>query len=140
MIEKQNRRKFVITLSCAAAAYGAIWTYRLLGFQSDSFTDILKFSGLIFFSSLAFSSLWWTLIRRRWTGWVSGALAGFLTAICIIPVPTLVGSIKTQMSLGQDFASAVPLAINYSISTFSLLEALAIPLSMTVGIWAARQT
>ena len=138
MTEKQKQRKFVAVLSGAAAIYGAVWTYRLLGFQSDSFTDILKFSGLIFFSALVFSSLWWTLIRRKWTGWISGALAGFLTAICIIPVPTLVGSIKTQMSLGQDFASAVPLAINYSISTFSLAEFIAIPLSIAVGIWAAR--
>ena len=138
MTEKQKQRKFVAVLSGAAAIYGAVWTYRLLGFQSDSFTDILKFSGLIFFSALVFSSLWWTLIRRKWTGRISGAFAGFLTAICIIPVPTLVGSIKTQMSLGQDFASALPLAINYSISTFSLAEFIAIPLSIAVGIWAAR--
>jgi len=139
MTETYLRRRFALTLSGLAAVYGAVWTYRLLGFQSDSVTDILKFSGLIFFGTLFFSYIWWRLIRSKLSGLKSGALAGLLTAICIIPVPTLVGSMKAQLTQGEAFSTAVGRAIHFSISTYSLAEFLVIPLSMAVGMWAAWQ-
>lgn len=135
--EAPIRRRFVSTLSALAAVYGAVWAYRLIGFQTDSATDILKMSALIFIGTLIFASIWWRLVRRKWTGLISGALAGFLTAICIIPLPTFLGTLKARLLDGQDILSSLISAAGYSLYTFSLAEFLAIPLSMGVGMWAA---
>ena len=138
MDERLARRRFALTLSACATIYGAVWAYRLIGWQADSVTDILKLSGLVFICTLILSFVCWTLIRRKIKGKISGALAGALTAICIIPMPTFFGGLKNHYAETQDLALAVQAALQYSISTFSLAEFLAIPLSMAVGIWAAR--
>lgn len=138
MNEKTRRQRFVLTLSACAAIYSAVWGYRLIGWQSDSISDITKLSGLVFLSTLILSFVWWTLIRRKWHGPLSGALAGLLATVCIIPLPSFFGALKGHYIETQNIALSFQTALNYSISTFSLFEILAIPLSMAVGIWAAR--
>lgn len=138
MSENTKRKRFVFTLSACAAIYSAVWGYRLIGWQSDSASDITKLSALVFLFTLILSFVWWTLIRRKWRGPLSGALAGLLATICIIPLPSFFGALKGHYIETQDLAHSVQTALNYSISTFSLFEFLAIPLSMAVGVWAAR--
>ena len=136
--EQALRKRFVLTLSMAASVYGAVWAYRLIGYQTDSVTDILKFCALIFLSCLFFSYVWWRLIRTKLTGLKSGALAGGLTAISIIPLPTFLGALKSHYVANHDVWISVKSAAAYSLSTFSLAEFVAIPMSVAVGIWAAK--
>lgn len=133
-----NRKRFTLTLSSLAAIYGAVLTYRLIGFQADAISDIVKFSCLIFFVTLIISCFWWTLIMRKFSGVIAGAVAAYLSVICIIPIPTLMGAFKANFAVDPDVILAVKLAAKYSLSTFSLAEFLAIPLSICVGIWAAK--
>ena len=138
MDERLARRRFALTLSACATIYGAVWAYRLIGWQADSVTDILKLSGLVFICTLILSFVWWTVIRRKFRGPLSGALAGLLATICIIPLPSFFGALKGHYAETHNLALSIQTALNYSISTFSLFEFLAIPLSMAVGVWAAR--
>lgn len=75
---------------------------------------------------------------RKMTGLKAGALAGFLSVIYIIPLPTLIGAFKANFAANPDVILAVQSALQYSISTYSLAEFLAIPLSICVGVWAAK--
>ena len=122
----------------AASIYGAMWAYRLIGYQSDSITDILKFCVLIFLSALFFSFVWWRIVRSKIGGMKSGALAGALTATSIIPLPTFLGALKSHYVENHDLLLSIKSALTYSISTFSLAEFIAIPMSMAVGIWVAQ--
>ena len=137
ILARQNRLKFVITLSCLAASYGALLTYRLLGWQADIISDVIKSSIFIFGSTLLASYFFWSIIKPKVTGPAGGALAGGLTAIFLIPLPTLAGGFKSSfVTQGHDFAASLSNAAVYSFSTFSAAEGIAIPLSMAVGIWA----
>ena len=132
-----NRRKFVLTLSLLAAAYGALLSFRLLGWQADILSDVIKMSALVFSLTLLVSFCLWTVIRPRLSGTMGGALAGGLTALILIPLPTLLGGFKSSfITQGHGFAAALKEASAYSLSTFSAAEFVAIPLSMAVGIWA----
>ena len=143
-LDKISRRlRFVITLSIFAAIYGAIWAYRLLGYQADAFSDITKMTGLIFIVTLIMSFFWWTAIvmkskRARLKGAKGGAVAGFLTALCVIPLPTFFGAFKSQIVANSDILSALWAGLRYSVVTFSFVEALALPLSAVVGYLSAR--
>ncbi len=132
-----NRRKFVLTLSLLAAVYGALLSFRLLGWQADILSDVIKMSALVFILTLCVSFCLWTLIRPRVWGALGGALAGGLTALTLIPLPTFLGGFKSSfITQGHDFISALSGAASYSLSTFSAAEFLAIPMSMVVGVWA----
>ena len=141
--DKTDRRAyFVITLSILAAIYGSILAYRLLHYQADVMSDIVKMTGLIFIITLMLSYFWWTVIVLKFKGVFEGAkggaLAGFLTALCIIPIPTFFGAFKGDFVANHDLMSAIGAGITYSISTFSLAEALALPLSAMVGFFVAK--
>jgi len=56
----------------------------------------------------------------------------------IIPIPTLAGAFKSKFTANPDYTAALTEAAAYSLSTFSIAEALAIPLSIIVGIWAGQ--
>jgi len=133
-----RRARFVATLSSLAAIYGAILTYRLIGFQADAISDILKFTALVFILSLISTYIWWTLLSRKLSGIKLGVLAGGLTAITLIPLPTFIGGFKSSHNAYSDIFGAVIAAGQYSLSTLSMAEFITIPLSMAVGIWASR--
>lgn len=137
----QRRFKFVLILSSLAAIYGAILAYRLLHYQADAVSDILKMSILIFFVTALAAFFWWSLLWRfkdRLGTVLTGALAGFLTALTVIPIPTFLGAFKRDLSAHQDIFSALQAGLEYSLATFSLAEILALPLSALVGIYVAR--
>ena len=139
MIANNSRRlRFTGTLSIAASLYGAVLAYRLIGFQADAASDVIKFTSLIFVATAIISFFWWTIILNKFSGLKAGALAGLLSVITIIPIPTFLGGFKKALSLNPDIILAAQGAIEYSISTISLAEYLAIPPSIIVGIWAAR--
>ena len=142
--DKTGRRsRFVITLSILATLYGSILAYRLLHYQADVFSDIAKMTGLIFITSAVLAYFWWTVIVLKFNTGISegpkgGALAGFLTALSIIPLPTFVGAFKGAFIDTSDLIAALGTGLGYSISTFSLAEALALPLSAGVGFYVAK--
>jgi len=133
-----RRIKFVGALSICASLYGAILAYRLIGFQADAVSDVVKFTALILIATMLISFFWWTVITAKISGIKGGALAGFLSVITIIPLPTFLGGFKTTLTQNHDVILAAQAALQYSVSTLSLAEFLAIPPSIIVGIWAAR--
>lgn len=76
--------------------------------------------------------------RARLKGAKGGAVAGFLTALCVIPLPTFFGAFKSQIVANSDILSALWAGLRYSVVTFSFVEALALPLSAVVGYLSAR--
>lgn len=139
MLESNNNRlKFVFALTPLAAIYGALLSFRLLGWQADIVSDVVKMSMMIFILTALVSFVLWSLIRPRVSGILGGALAGGLTALILIPLPTLLGGFKSNFfTQSNGFAAALSEAAAYSLSTFSAAEFVAIPLSMAVGIWAS---
>jgi len=126
-------------LSVLAAIYGSILAYRLLNFQADVISDVMKITVMIFIVTFILSYFWWTVIVMKLKGFVfSGALAGFLTALCIIPLPTFVGGLKGEILANHDLIPSISASLKYSLSTFSLAEALALPLSAGLGFFIAK--
>ena len=138
MAPNQKRWRFVIVLSGLATIYGTILAYRLLYYQSDAISDILKMSGLIFVVSLILSYVWWSVVTTRLSGAKGGAVAAVLTAISIIPVPTFAGAFKGEFLVTHNLISSVRAGLTYSLSTFSAAEALALPLCAIAGYVLAR--
>ena len=138
MTKISKRRRFVLVLTGLGTIYGSLLAYRLLGAQPDILSDVLKLTLIVFFGLLVLSTFWWSVITRRIKGPSGGALAGFFTAICIIPVPTLIGGFKSQFALHDDIFIAGVKALQYSISTFSLAEYIALPLCFVTGYFLAK--
>lgn len=132
-----RRARFTALMSGGAGIYGTILAYRLLSGQTDIISDVVKLSGLVFIATAIAAFIWWSLITARLRGLFGGALAGLLTVLTVIPLPTFFGALKSHLSLGLELSEAIMIAAQYSISTFSLAEMLAIPPSIAVGIWAA---
>jgi len=94
---------------------------------------------MIFIVTFILSYFWWTVIVMKLKGFVfSGALAGFLTALCIIPLPTFVGGLKGEILANHDLIPSISASLKYSLSTFSLAEALTLPLSAGLGFFIAK--
>jgi len=126
-------------LSVLAAIYGSILAYRLLNLEADVISDVMKITVMIFIVTFILSYFWWTVIVMKLKGFVfSGALAGFLTALCIIPLPTFVGGLKGEILANHDLIPSISASLKYSLSTFSLAEALALPLSAGLGFFIAK--
>ena len=138
MGSKQKRWRFVIVLSGLAIIYGTILAYRLLYYQADAMSDILKMSALICVVSLIFSYVWWSVVTPRIKGAKGGAVAAVLTAISIIPVPTFAGAFKGEFLVTHNLIPSVQAGLTYSLSTFSAAEALALPLCAIAGYVLAR--
>ncbi|MEP1230311.1 MAG: hypothetical protein ABJG88_06515 [Litorimonas sp.] len=133
-----RRARFVSALSSLSAIYGAILTYRLLGFQADAVSDILKFSALVFVITLIAAYMWWTVLSLKLRSVALGAIAGGMSAVTVIPLPTFIGGFKSSYDASADIITTASLAAQYSLSTLSLAEFIAIPLSIVVGIWASK--
>ena len=82
-------------------------------------SDIVKMTGLIFIITLMLSYFWWTVIVLKFKGVFEGAkggaLAGFLTALCIIPIPTFFGAFKGDFVANHDLMSAIGAGITLSL-------------------------
>lgn len=133
-----KRLRFVVVLTGFGTLYGAILAFRLLGHQADALSDVIKLSLIIFLALLPLSAFWWTVMRAKIKGPESGLLAGLLTAISIIPVPTFVGGFKSQYVEHHNFFSACSQALKYSVATLSLAEFIALPLCAAAGYVLAK--
>lgn len=116
-----QRRVFTIFMTIFATTFVIAITGQVLGGEADLFADILKISILIAVSTAVIGFTVWTLIHLKNDSILGGALAGLLTAILIIPLPTFVWTLKTEtLSAYKDttesFLMAVSLAIPPSIS------------------------
>lgn len=133
-----KRFRFVAVLTGLGTLYGAILAFRLLGHQADAFSDVLKLSAIIFLALLPLSAFWWRLITAKIKGPEGGMLAGLLTGICIIPVPTFIGGFKSHYVEHNEFITAGIEALKYSLSTLSLAEFIALPLCAAAGYVLAK--
>ena len=138
MDAKQKRLRFVFVLSGLATIYGGILAYRLLHYQSDVLSDIIKMSMVIFILTFILSYFWWTVVRLKLSSPKSGALAGVLTGLSVIPTPTFMGAFKGEFLANDNLILAVHSGLRYSLSTFSAAEALALPLCAIAGYVLAK--
>jgi len=67
-----------------------------------------------------------------------GALAGLLSAACIIPIPAFLGGFKQSFSAHHDGVLALQAGIQNVLFTFSLAEFLALPMSAALGALVMR--
>jgi len=132
------RFRFVVIFSVLAAIYGGILAYRLLHHQSDAMSDVIKMSVVVFFAALIASSFWSIVMASKIKTRFGGMIVGSLSAISVIPIPTFLGAFKNEWDFHPNLISALSSGLTYSVSTFSLAEALAIPLSAAVGYWLVQ--
>jgi len=133
-----KRQRFVAVLTGLGTLYGALLAFRLLGHQADALSDVIKLSLIIFLSLLPLSAFWWTVMAAKVKGPESGLLAGLLTGICILPVPTFIGGFKSHYVEHHAFMTAGFEALKYSLSTLSLAEFIALPLCAATGYVLAK--
>ena len=133
MTDNKKRLRFVVLLTIAATLYGSLLAYRLLPAQADLFSDILKLASIALVSTAIAAYIWWTIIMRKTEKAWGGLLAGSLTAICVIPVPTFLGGFKGNFNIHQNLFSAIEAGVTYSLSTFSIAEFIALPLCAAAG-------
>lgn len=131
---RQNKRlRFVGVLSLSAALYGSLLAYRLLPAQSDLLSDIFKLASIAFVATAIMSYFWWSMVVRNTNSAWGGLLAGLLTAICVIPLPTFLGGAKGGFQNDGNIISAIQTGLKYSLSTFSTAEFIALPLCAAAG-------
>lgn len=138
MTENKRRLRFAAVLTVAATLYASLLAYRLLPAQSDLLSDIFKLSGIAFLGTAGLSYFWWTVIMHKMKGALGGMLAGLLSAICVIPLPTFLGGLKSSLSTNSDIIHGVMGAMRYSLSTLSLAEFIALPLCAAAGYILAK--
>ena len=138
MTDNKRRLRFVVLLTIAATLYGSLLAYRLLPAQADLFSDILKLASTALVSTAIAAYIWWTIIMRKTEKAWGGLLAGSLTAICVIPVPTFLGGFKGNFNIHQNLFSAIEAGVTYSLSTFSTAEFIALPLCAAAGYMLAK--
>lgn len=141
-----QRRTFTAIMSLCATLFGGVAVVFRLGGQSDLIEDIIKIGLIIGVGTAILSSIFWTLAHYKNTSlWRSG-LAGFLTAITIIPVPFFGAALRTEFkSIYQNdgagflcsFLEAFLPALKSGLFTFidiSKISLIAILASIIVGL------
>ena len=96
-----QRRAFTSLMSVLATAFVIVVWRQKFSYQSDFLGDIIKVSVCIAISTAIVSFVMWTLTHLRQAPFKNkalarGALAGGLTALIIIPLPTSAWVFKTE--------------------------------------------
>lgn len=143
-LDKRRRCKlFTVLMVIFSALYGGLIAYRTFGFQADYMTDIVKVSLAVGLATGLFAFFFWTLILRKKETYLRAALAGILTAICVLPVPAFIWAVKSQIhtvlnaeteAMLSEIGSIFSLAGENFLWSFSLAEAITLPLSAMVGM------
>jgi len=140
-----QRRIFTTLMTIFATTFCVAITGQVLGGQADLFADILKIAVLIAVSTAVISFAVWTLTHLKRDSIPRGVIAGFLTAVMIIPLPAFVSNLKTQTfsayqtstdSLAAAFFSAIPPAIDaglYAFVDITKASLIAVTASMILG-------
>lgn len=127
-----------------SALYGGLIAYRTFGFQADYMTDIVKVSVAVGLATGFFAFFFWSLVMRKKETYLRAALAGVFTAICVLPVPAFIWAVKSQIhtvlnaetgAMLSGIGSIFSLAGENFLWSFSLAEAITLPLSAMVGVF-----
>lgn len=95
-----QRSVFTGLMSALATLYGCVAAVIRLGGQTDIIADVAKIAGVIAIGTAVLSFVFWTVLYSRNKEIWRGGLAGFLTAILIIPLPFFASTFKAEFFLG----------------------------------------
>lgn len=122
-----QRRTFVVFMTVFAVPFVIVISRLKLGQQADLLSDSLKIGLLVAMSTILISFVTWTITHFRKASIIRGALAGLISSLLIIPIPSAAWRLKSMtLSAYQDTAdtlfeaviSAVPHAIASGLYTF----------------------
>lgn len=145
---KRRRKIFTASMSILSALYGGLIAYRMFNAQDDFIFDILKVFIAVGFTTSVFAYLFWSLFMRRKESYVRAALAGVFTAICVLPVPAFIWAVKSEIRsifnadinlIFSGLSSIMSLSAENFLWSFSLAEAVTLPLSAMVGMIVVRK-
>lgn len=145
-------QRFIFTglMSGLATVFGSYLAARRIFGQADVLTDVLKIGVIIAVGTALLSFTFWTVTHVRKDSPLRGALAGLLTALCVIPLPVFAWKIKTDLlaayardpsHLLSAFIEALPPAISTGLLTFQTMTKaalIALILSAALGYAVSR--
>lgn len=150
MTQFSQRRLYTVLMTAFATVFVIAITGHVMRGQTDILADTFKVAALIAVSTAIISYIIWTLTHLKKNTVLRGVIAGFLTVVLIIPIPTFLWSLKTQVltaynnttdSLLAAVYSAIPTAIYAGLYTFidiTKLSLVAVVSGMTLGALIAR--
>lgn len=145
-------------MSGLATLFGSLLaTYENWG-DTDVLSDTVKIGVVIAVGTAVLSVTFWTLTHLSEPSLnhstkhspIRGATAGFLTALCVIPLPVFAWNIKSQLLAAYaedqnhvliDIFEAIPSAIGTGLMTFQVLtkaSLIALILSAALGYGVSR--
>ena len=145
-----QRRLFTILMTLFATTFCMAITLQVLGGEADLLADVLKIAVLIAVSTSFISFIFWTVTHLKKDSIPRGAIAGFCTAVTIIPLPAFLANLKTgtfsayQNTTDNFFTalfSAIPTSIDaglYAFVDITKASLIAVIASMIVGVFVAR--
>lgn len=120
-----ERRIFTTLMTLLATSFAVSIVGPKLGPQVDLLEDTLKIGGLVAVFTALISFTAWTLTHWKGRGVLRGALAGAITALLIVPLPSAAWTFKTSIitaypDIGFDRAifSAILPTISSGLYTF----------------------
>jgi hypothetical protein len=143
-----QRTLFAVLMSGLATLFGSSLAARRIVGQADVLTDVIKIGGVIAVGTVVLSFIFWTVTHWRRKGSVRapirGAIAGLLTALCVIPLPVFAWKLKSDVlaAYANDqthfiaaFFEALPGAIGTGLLTFEVMtKASLIAMILSVGL------
>jgi hypothetical protein len=128
-----QRLIFTGTLSVLATLFGSYLSVARISGQSDVLSDIAKIGSIIAVGTVVLSFGFWTLThigRRRPNTPLRGAIAGLLTAFCVVPLPVFAWKLKTELvaafadgsgDIIAAFFAALPTAVFTGFQTYEVI-------------------
>lgn len=121
-----QRRTFVILMTMFATPFVIAISRLKFGRQADLITDSLKIGVLVAVSTIAISFCVWTGMQGKKRSILRGGLAGLVSALLIVPIPSAVWTFKAQTleavqtgsNLIEAFFPSVPIAVTAGLYTF----------------------
>lgn len=92
-----NRLLFTGLMSGLATIFGSYLSVSRIFGQADVLTDVLKIGLIIAVGTAGLSFIFWTLSHLKQGGPGRGALAGLMTALCVVPLPVFAWHYKTDL-------------------------------------------
>lgn len=149
-----QRTLFTGLMSGLATLFGSSLAARRIVGQADVLTDVIKIGGVIAVGTAVLSFVFWTVTHWRKKGLVRtpirGAVAGLLTALCVIPLPVFTWKLKSEVLAGYAndqthlvaaFFDAIPTALGTGLLTFEVMTKaalIAVILSAALGYSVSR--
>ncbi|GHA85724.1 hypothetical protein GCM10009069_06170 [Algimonas arctica] len=137
-------------MSALATLFGSYTAARRIFGQADVLTDVLKTAVIIAVGTAMLSFFFWTLTHLKKASPARGAVAGLLSALCVIPLPVFAWKLKTELlaaytrdpsHLLGTFFETVPSAIGTGLLTYQTVtkaSLIAVVLSSALGYAVSR--